>query len=144
MTVVICFYYLEDLHFILGPRYTSYIHGSKPSAPRVDWCFFWGRRVHQQLSRACSAIMNQGSPLEYPLNAPSYIPALDDGPWVQQELQQETKTWRSEKWPPQSNVLILDYAKGVSTIEYYDDAGITTLLEGPDPQVRFILLAPTN
>lgn len=88
--------------------------------------------------------MNRVSPLEYPLNAPSYLPAFDDGPWVQQELQQASETWRSEKWAPQSNVLILDHSWGESKIEYYDDAGLTTLLEGPDPQVRFLLLAPTN
>lgn len=88
--------------------------------------------------------MNGDNLSEYPLNAPSFLPAFDDGPWVQQELQQASETWRSEKWPPQSNVLILDHSRGESTIKYYDDAGLTTLLEGPDPQIRFILLAPTN
>lgn len=88
--------------------------------------------------------MNRGNPLEYPLNAPLYLPAFDDGQWVQQELQQASETWRSEKWSLQSNVLILDHDRGDSTIRYDDDAGLTTLLEEPDPQIRFIRLAPTN
>lgn len=88
--------------------------------------------------------MKGGNQLEYPLDSPTYLPAFDDGAWVQQELQQASETWRSEKWPPQSNVLILDHNRGESKIKYYNDAGLTTLLEGPDPQIRFILLAPTN
>lgn len=80
------------------------------------------------------------------MDSPTRVPAFDDGTWVQQELQQTSETWRSEKWPPppQSNVLILDHNRGESTIRYYNDAGLTALLKGPDPQIRFILPVPTN
>ena len=78
------------------------------------------------------------------MNAPSYLAAFDDGPWVQQELQEASNTWRSEKWPAQSNVLILDRDRSTSTVKTYNDAGISELLRGPVPQIRFILLAPTN
>ena len=83
-------------------------------------------------------------PLQYPLSSPSYFPTFDDAPWVQQELQEASDTWRSEKWPLQSNVLILDHDQGKSTVGHYDDAGLDKLLKEPSPKIRFVLLSPTN
>jgi hypothetical protein len=49
----------------------------------------------------------------YPFSSPSYCPALDDGLFCQQELKSEQKSWRSEKYPHQSHVLVLDHDQGV-------------------------------
>lgn len=100
-------------------------------------------RLASSTTRQSSSSTNTGD-LEYPSSAPSYLPAFDDEPWVRQELQEASETWRSEKWPRQSNVLILDHHRGESTIKHYNDASLTLLLDGPNPDVRFILLLPTN
>ncbi|KAF2458967.1 hypothetical protein BDY21DRAFT_198082 [Lineolata rhizophorae] len=79
----------------------------------------------------------------YPFNISSYFSAFDDGQLCQKELKEESTSWRSEKYPPDSHVLILDHDKCTSKSNYYDDEGIDKLLESPkQPQIRFILMEP--
>lgn len=79
----------------------------------------------------------------YPFCLPSYVAAFDDGQLAQQELKTETRSWRSEGYAAESNVLVLDHHHGVGTKRYCSDADIHQILDEPPPQVRFILLLPT-
>jgi hypothetical protein len=107
--------------------------------------------------------MAQESHLKYPFPLPSFCPGLDDGHFCQRELKEESRSWRSEKYPPTSSVLIFDHNDGVGTTGVYDDADIDRLLavllllsypslnrcplidqqEDTQPQLRIILLHPT-
>ncbi|KAF3479621.1 uncharacterized protein GIQ15_06597 [Arthroderma uncinatum] len=79
----------------------------------------------------------------YPLGLPSYSPALDDGRLCQKELKSASTSWRSEKYPAVSRVLVLDHDRGVGTKQLCDDETLHKLLAGPQPQIRFILLEST-
>ncbi|KAL4786736.1 hypothetical protein BJX76DRAFT_365234 [Aspergillus varians] len=88
--------------------------------------------------------MSPDSHLDYPFPLSSFCPGLDDGHFCQRELKEEAKSWRSEKYPPTSNILIFDHDHGVGTTGAYDDAGIDHLLAAQhQPQLRIILLHPT-
>jgi hypothetical protein len=49
---------------------------------------------------------------EYPLGLPSYHPVFDDGTLCMRELKEDSTSWRSEIYPENSNVLVLDYVVG--------------------------------
>ncbi|KAM5429262.1 hypothetical protein McanCB56680_007458 [Microsporum canis] len=51
----------------------------------------------------------------YPLGLSSYSPALDDGRLCQKELKSVSTSWRSEKYPAASKVLVLDHDRGVES-----------------------------
>ncbi|EZF22454.1 hypothetical protein H112_04656 [Trichophyton rubrum D6] len=79
----------------------------------------------------------------YPVGLPSYSPALDDGRLCQKELTSTPTSWRSEKYPAASRVLVLDHDRGVGKKQLCDDETLHKLLVGPQPQIRFILLEST-
>lgn len=65
----------------------------------------------------------------YPFDLTGYHPVFDDGITCQRELKEENlDTWRPERFPLNSNVLVLDHNHGKHKIENYDDAGIDGLL----------------
>lgn len=66
--------------------------------------------------------------LDYPFSLPSFCPGLDDGQFCQRELKEESRSWRSEKYPPISSVLIFDHDHGVGTTGTYNDNDIDRLL----------------
>jgi hypothetical protein len=81
---------------------------------------------------------------DYPFCLDSYCDGLDDGVFCQRELKQESKSWRSEKYAPVSNVLILEHNTGVGSSKFCDDGNIDVMLdEDQQPQCRIILLQPT-
>ena len=67
---------------------------------------------------------------DYPFCLPSYIPAFDDGLLARQELEPKgpSATWRSERFPAESNVLVLDHNHGQGRQRYCNDAEIVHLL----------------
>ncbi|KAF2703175.1 hypothetical protein K504DRAFT_451926 [Pleomassaria siparia CBS 279.74] len=77
----------------------------------------------------------------YPFCLPSYIAAFD-GQLAQQELKAETRSWRSEGYAEDSEVLIFDHHHGVGLRRRCNDDDIDQLLVEPLPQVKFILLLP--
>ncbi|KAJ5964883.1 uncharacterized protein N7479_004759 [Penicillium vulpinum] len=81
--------------------------------------------------------------LDYPFPLPSFCPGLDDGQFCQRELKEESRSWRSEKYPSTSSVLIFDHDHGMGTTGTYNDADIDRLLAERQPQIRIILLHPT-
>ncbi|KAL2825473.1 hypothetical protein BDW59DRAFT_146269 [Aspergillus cavernicola] len=88
--------------------------------------------------------MSQKPHLEYPFPLPSFCPGLDDGHFCQRELKEESRSWRSEKYPPVSNVQIFDHDHGVGTTGSYNDTQIDQMLTADhQPQLRIILLHPT-
>ena len=74
----------------------------------------------------------------YPFNLPSYHLAFDDGKFCEEELNNPSTSWRSEEYPCNSNVLILDHHQGVGTSQHYDDAGIDELLSARHPSSSLI------
>ncbi|KAI9376641.1 hypothetical protein BJX61DRAFT_152413 [Aspergillus egyptiacus] len=88
--------------------------------------------------------MSQEPHLDYPFTLPSFCPGLDDGQFCQRELKEETVSWRPEKYPPVSSVLIFDHDHGVGTTGVYNDSEIDRMLTAAhQPQLRIILLHPT-
>ena len=73
---------------------------------------------------------------DYPFCLPSYIPAFDDGLLARQELEPKGKSasWRSERYPAQSNVLILDHNDGKGRQRCCNDAEIAQMLVGSQCQ----------
>ncbi|PVH94309.1 hypothetical protein DM02DRAFT_693534 [Periconia macrospinosa] len=80
---------------------------------------------------------------DFPFCLPSYVAAFDDGQLAQQELKAETRSWRSEGYAKESDVLIFDHHYGVGTHRRCNDDDIDRILAEPPPQVRFVLLLPT-
>lgn len=82
--------------------------------------------------------------LNYPFCLDSYCDGLDDGVFCQRELQEKSKSWRSETYAPVSNVLILEHDRGVGSSKFCDDTNISEMLaQEHQPQCRIILLQPT-
>ncbi|KAF2189219.1 hypothetical protein K469DRAFT_683656 [Zopfia rhizophila CBS 207.26] len=80
---------------------------------------------------------------DYPFCLPSYVAAFDDGQLAQQELKAETRSWRSEGYAKESDVLIFDHHHGAGIRRRCNDDDINRILAEPPPKVRFILLLPT-
>ncbi|PYH81145.1 hypothetical protein BO82DRAFT_336719 [Aspergillus uvarum CBS 121591] len=81
---------------------------------------------------------------QYPFSLPSYCSGLDDGSFCQRELKEESRSWRSEKYAPVSNVMVLEHDHGVGSARFYDDGEMDQLLAAEhQPQLRIILLQPT-
>ncbi|KAL5335286.1 hypothetical protein BJX70DRAFT_390765 [Aspergillus crustosus] len=89
--------------------------------------------------------MSENPHLNYPFPLPSFCPGLDDGHFCQRELKEESRSWRSEKYPTVSNVLVFDHNHGEGSTAVYNDADIDRFLAQEDhqPQLRIILLHPT-
>ncbi|KAL2845424.1 hypothetical protein BJY01DRAFT_234943 [Aspergillus pseudoustus] len=82
--------------------------------------------------------------LNYPFSLESFCSGLDDGQFCQRELKEESRSWRSEKYPATSNLLVFEHDDGVGTTRTYNDVEIDQMLaEEHQPQVRIILLHPT-
>lgn len=99
----------------------------------------------------------------YPFNLPSYHSVFDDGIICTLNLSDASTSWRSEEYPDNSKVLVLDHSDGLGTFHDYDDAGIDKLLavcllvlclafhevlilavQAPSqPKLRIMLLQPT-
>ncbi|KAH8594396.1 hypothetical protein B0O99DRAFT_652681 [Bisporella sp. PMI_857] len=62
----------------------------------------------------------------YPFNLPSYHLVFDDGKFCEEELNNPSTSWRSEEYPCNSNVLILDHHQGAHS----------------QPDLRIVLLQP--
>ncbi|WEW59164.1 hypothetical protein PRK78_004633 [Emydomyces testavorans] len=54
----------------------------------------------------------------YPVGLASYSPALDDGQLCQRELKSKATSWRSEKYPATSRVLVYDHDHGVGALRF--------------------------
>ncbi|KAF2796365.1 hypothetical protein K505DRAFT_348013 [Melanomma pulvis-pyrius CBS 109.77] len=87
--------------------------------------------------------MSKNNLPNYPFCLPSYVAAFDDGELAQQELRAETRSWRSEGYARESNVLVFDHNDGVGSRRMCSDDDIDRILAEPPPQVRFVLLLPT-
>ncbi|KAL3477956.1 hypothetical protein BJX99DRAFT_115945 [Aspergillus californicus] len=89
-------------------------------------------------------MMSQEPHLDYPFPLPSFCPGLDDGQFCQRELKEESRSWRSEKYPPVSNIQIFDHDQGLGSTGVYNDVQIDQMLAADrQPQLRIILLHPT-
>jgi hypothetical protein len=90
--------------------------------------------------------MSQEPHLNYPFPLPSFCPGLDDGQFCQRELKEESRSWRSEKYPPASNVLVFDHDHGVGTTGVYNDADIDLFLAVRSSIIShcFVLIFPSR